>query len=61
MEESDVEIVEESINDGAQDETTDEAENSAEPICSEQKKHTLKQKGIMEFFRKKSLTRSYLD
>ena len=32
----------------------DEAVNSTEPICVEQTKETLRQKGIMEFFPKKN-------
>ena len=54
LEESDVEIVEESINDDAQDETTDEAEMSAEPICSEQKKTYIKAERNYGIFSKKN-------
>ena len=72
LEESDVEIVpiepdcvailsgqlEESLNDGIQDETfdrtNDESVNITKPIRVEQTKETLRQKGIMEFFPKKN-------
>ena len=50
--------VEESLNDGTQDETVDrtedEAVNRTKPIRVEQTKQTLRQKGIMEFFSKKN-------